>query len=262
MIKNILYSLLLHSTFAFLIYFNFRHIIQENIDLKDGVIVGIVSMQDLVKPAKVVATPEVAVKKKEKPIIKKTSKPKIKNTKAAARPLAKPILDSKAQFKKTEEEKTKEVVKKVEEEKVEEEAQKIEEEKPVEAKEEEEEKPVEEVQAANAENNNAPDLESLQLSAREKFNIQSQLRACYKRALINVPKSNFTALVKVTILPDGTIDFDQDKIIDAERYNSKDLNYKNRMDSVLQTLELCSPLRNMPSDKYEIWREFTIEFGD
>ena len=147
--------------------------------------------------------------------------------------------------------KIKEVVKKIEEEEV------------VEAKEEETEKPAEEDVAANVDAiNNIEDLESLQLSAREKFNIQSQLRACYKRSLANIPKSNYTAVVTVTILQDGTIDFDSDNIIDAKLYNNpKDTNYKNRMDSILQTLELCSPLRNMPSDKYEIWREFTIEFG-
>ena len=246
MIKNILYSLLLHSTFAFLIYFNFRHIINEKIDLKDGVIVGIVSLQDITKPTKIIEKSEVAVEKKKKLIVKKAAKPKVKNNKTIARPL----LENKAQFKKVEEEKTEEVVKKVEEE------------KPVETKEEEEEeKPSEEVQTATTNTtSNVEDLENLQLSAREKFNIQSQLRACYRRSLANVPKSTFIATVKVVILKDGTIDFDAENIIDAQRYN-KDTNYKNRMDSIVQTLELCSPLRNMPSDKYEIWREFTIEFG-
>ncbi len=245
MIKNILYSLLLHSTLAFLIYFNFHQIINEKIDLKDGVTVGIVSLQDITKPTKVTEKSEV-VEEEKKIIVKKTAKPKVKPVKAIARPL----LENKAQFKKAEEEKTEEVAKKVEEE------------KPVETKEEEEEKPTEEIQTATIDStNNAEDLENLQLSAREKFNIQSQLRACYKRALANVPKSNFVALVKVTILQDGTIDFDTDDMIDSQRYNSKDANYKNRMDSVVQTLELCSPLRNMPSEKYEIWREFTIEFG-
>ena len=247
MIKNILYSLLLHSTFAFLIYVNFRHHLIEKIDLKDGITVGIVSLQDLTKPEKIVTKPEIVTKKEEKLITKKISKPKVKNNKTIARPL----LAHKAQFKKVEEEKTEEVVKEIKEEKI------------VEAKEEEEEKPAEEIKTAAIDNsNNAEDLENLQLSAREKFNIQSQLRACYKRALTNVPKSNFVAVVKVTILQDGTIDFDEENIIDAERYNNpKDANYKNRMDSIVQTLELCSPLRNMPSDKYEIWREFTIEFG-
>jgi len=263
MIKNILYSLLMHSTFAFLIYVNFHHKIIEKIDLKDGLTVGIVSLQDITKPTKVTTKSELVVEKKEKPITKKISKPKIKNKK----PIARPLLENKPQFKKAEEEKTEEVVKKIEEEKPEEKikevVKKIEEEEVVEAKEEETEKPAEEDVAANVDAiNNIEDLESLQLSAREKFNIQSQLRACYKRSLANIPKSNYTAVVTVTILQDGTIDFDSDNIIDAKLYNNpKDTNYKNRMDSILQTLELCSPLRNMPSDKYEIWREFTIEFG-
>jgi len=316
MIKNILYSLLLHSTFAFLIYFNFRHIVQETIELKDGLTVGVVSLQDITKPAKIttpsqitdapkttpiskaetkkknVAAPKTTAKKKIITAPKKQEQPLAKNNKAAQLPLAKPMLESKAQFKKTEEEKTKEVAKNKDEneiktkdetqeikaEKLEEVAQKTddetaknitndEENKSIETKSEAEEQAEEGratgLEALNAENiSDVADLENLQLSAREKFNIQSQLRACYKRATINVAKSNYTALVKVVILPDGTIDFDAEKIIDSKRYNAKDQNYKNRMDTVLQTFELCSPLRNMPSDKYEIWREFTIEFGD
>lgn len=268
----------MHSTFAFLIYVNFHHKIIEKIDLKDGLTVGIVSLQDITKPTKVAAKSEILSQKKEQSAAKKISKPKIKNKK----PTARPLLENKTQFKKVEEEKTEEIVKKVEEEKpveakTEEIVKKTTKEKPVETKTEEiikktaEEKPLEtkqeeaaeeNINAAIDETNDAEDLESLQLSAREKFNIQSQLRACYKRSLANVPKSNYTAVVIVTILQDGTIDFDADNIIDPKLYNNpKDTNYKNRMDSILQTLELCSPLRNMPSDKYEIWREFTIEFG-
>lgn len=258
MIKNILYSLLLHSTFAFLIYVNFHHHLIEKIDLKDGVTVGIVSLQDIVKPEKIITKPEAVTKKEERPVTKKIPKPKVKSNKIITRPL----LADKTRFKKAEEEKTENAVKEIKEENTEEVAKEIKEEKIVEAK-EEEEKPTEEIKTTAIDNsNNAEDLENLQLSAREKFNIQSQLRACYKRALTNIPKSDFIAVVKVTILQDGTIDFDEENIIDAERYNNpKNTNYKHRMDSILQTLELCSPLRNMPSDKYEIWREFTIEFG-
>lgn len=253
----------MHSTFAFLIYANFHHTIIEKIDLKDGLTVGIVSFQDIIKPTKLTTKSEVVAEKMEELITKKIYKPKIKNKK----PIARPLLENKPHFKKAEQEKTEEVVKKADEEKPEEKikevVKKIEEEKIAEAKEEESEKTTEETDVTNVdETNSAEDLESLQLSAREKFNIQSQLRACYKRSLANVPKSNYTAVVMVTILQDGTIDFDSDNIIDAKLYNSpKDVNYKNRMDSILQTLELCSPLRNMPSDKYEVWREFTIEFG-
>lgn len=265
MIKNILYSLLLHSTFAFLIYFNFHHTIQENIDLKDGVVVSIASLQDFTKSEKIIAKTEKEETKpqpkKEKTIIKKNSKPKIKNTK----PIAKPVFDQKTEFKKLEETKTEETEKKPTEEKPEEIIKKNETEtknKEETTQESKEKEQSEEQSVNNTENiSDAQNLENLQLSAREKFNIQSQLRACYKRALINTPKSNYTALIKVTILQDGTIDFDPDEIIDVKKY-TKDANYKNRMDSVIQTLELCSPLRNMPFDKYEIWREFTIEFGD
>lgn len=285
MIKNILYSLLLHSTFAFLIYANFHHTIHDTIDLKDGVVVGIVSWQDVVSPTKIVENPKIIEKKVEaKPDVKK-KKPKVKpkkktepkakiikteeksDKKTDKKSATKPLIEDKAQFKKTEEkEKPQEKTENTKEEKPQEKDEKVEEVKPEETV-EEDKKPEEELEVDNpvvnnSSTNDVQDLENLQLSAREKFNIQSQLKTCYSRALTDVPKSNFIVIVKVIILEDGTIDFNEDKIIDVDRYNNpKELDYKNRIDSVIRALELCSPLRNMPSDKYDIWREFTIEFG-
>jgi hypothetical protein len=106
------------------------------------------------------------------------------------------------------------------------------------------------------------DLENLNLSAREKFNIQTQLKSCYHRALINDPENKNLVTIKVKVLPDGTIDFDAEKIIDMKRYNDpKEANYRKTMDSVISTIEFCSPLRNLPADKYDVWKEFTIQFG-
>jgi hypothetical protein len=253
MIKNILYSLFLHSLLLFLIYFNFRHIINEKLDLKEGITVGIIGLQDISKPQKLITKPEVAVEKSEKKIVKKISKPKPKivKNKIDETKAIKPVEEKKPEFKKIEETKIVEKEKKVEEKKI------------IETKEELEEEPLEDIEETNLEEaNTTENLENLQLSAREKFNIQSQLRACYKRALRNVPKSNFVAIVTVSVSQDGTINFDQDEMIDFKRYhNAKEVDYKHRMDAVLQTLELCSPLRNMPLDKYDVWREFTIEFG-
>ena len=241
MIKNILYSLLLHSIAALLIYINFHHHSIENLELKDGPTVGIVSLANTTKSKESAKNSAIPTKEEgeEKPIAKKANKIKTRKSDSIA-----PTLKSKAEFTKNKEDKKEENV--------------------VETAENIKEKVNEEIGSSAVEKlDNIEDLENLQLSAREKFNIQSQLKACYKRAIGSESKSNFITIVKVKILQDGTIDFDAENIINNDQYtDQKNTNYKKHMDIIIRTLELCSPLRNMPSDKYEIWREFTIEFGE
>lgn len=107
-------------------------------------------------------------------------------------------------------------------------------------------------------------LENIDLSVREKFNIQSQLQRCYYRA---VSESGFhikdSILIPVSINEEGVINSDIDDAIDLERYNNaKDPNYKIMIDNARRALELCSPIRNLPLDKYEIWKNVILEFGD
>ncbi len=109
----------------------------------------------------------------------------------------------------------------------------------------------------------ANNLENIDLSAREKFNIQSQLKRCYHRALDETKMdSKATILIKVRVSEDGYIDSDLDELIDINRYNNpSEIQYKISIDSVRRALDLCSPLRNLPLDKYDIWKEVVLEFN-
>jgi outer membrane biosynthesis protein TonB len=116
--------------------------------------------------------------------------------------------------------------------------------------------------------NDSPDiannLENLDLSAREKFNIQSQLSRCYRRALDETKLSSKSKiLIKVQVSEDGYIDSDLDEMIDLDRYNDPtEPFYKISIDNVRRAIDLCSPLRNLPLDKYDIWKEVVLEFDD
>ncbi len=128
-----------------------------------------------------------------------------------------------------------------------------------------EENPAEAKDAAALENNdNINSLENINLSLREKFNIQSQLRVCYKRAIKeNGKDSQIKITIKVNIAEDGSIEANFDDIIDVARYNNlKDHKYKIAIDNAKKALELCSPLRNLPLDKYDIWKEVLLEFDE
>lgn len=107
-------------------------------------------------------------------------------------------------------------------------------------------------------------LENMDLSAREKFNIQLQLKRCYHAAIDETKlSSDMKVMIKVQISKDGYIDSDIEDLINMERYNNPaETKYKIAIDNVRRAIDLCSPLRNLPLDKYDIWKEAILEFDE
>jgi len=110
----------------------------------------------------------------------------------------------------------------------------------------------------------ANSLENLDLSGREKFNIQSQLKFCYRMAQSESKLESKTKVVaKVQINRDGKININFDDLINKLRYDDPDeSDYRNTITNVKRALDLCSPLRNLPLDKYDIWKEIVLEFEE
>jgi len=241
MIKNILYSLFLHCLLAALIYVNFRsNITSEIIEIKDELSISIANLDVNNKSNLSKKTEEPKKDFEKKPEVRKV----VKKQKAIAKKSAPQITPEKTnEFKPPEEVKNDEVIQE-------------------EVKQEEVVTKEIPTVVESLKEDEMSNLENLNLSAREKFNIQSQLKSCYYRSTVNSNKNKIPLVIRVRILADGTINFDAEKIIDAERYNDpKESDYRMAIDNIVATLEFCSPLRNMPSDKYDIWKEFAIEFG-
>lgn len=130
-----------------------------------------------------------------------------------------------------------------------------------EAKEEQEENKSKAVQeAATQESSN--NIEGIDLSAREKFNIQAQLNRCYARAIAESKTSSKIRInLKVRISEDGYIDSEIEDMIDMQRYSSVKP-YKIAIDNIRRAIDLCSPIRNLPLDKYDAWKEAVLDFDE
>jgi len=120
-------------------------------------------------------------------------------------------------------------------------------------------------QVENLVKNIPPDVKSLEgssLSIKEKTNILSQLKMCYKRAISETKQnSKLSLVINVRITKDGYIESDLNRLIDKTRYLNPDhLEYKKLIDNVKKALDLCSPLRNLPNEKYEVWKELILHF--
>ena len=109
---------------------------------------------------------------------------------------------------------------------------------------------------------NIKSLEASSLSFKEKTNILSQLKMCYKRAISETKQnSKLSLVINVKISKEGYIESDLNQLIDKVRYNNPDhQEYKKLIDNVKKALDLCSPLRNLPSEKYEVWKELILHF--
>lgn len=109
---------------------------------------------------------------------------------------------------------------------------------------------------------NIKSLEGSSLSFKEKTNILSQLKMCYKRAISETKQnSKLSLVINVRINRDGYIESDLNRLIDKARYNNVEhAEYKKLIDNVKKALDLCSPLRNLPNEKYEVWKELILHF--
>jgi hypothetical protein len=100
------------------------------------------------------------------------------------------------------------------------------------------------------------------LSNRQKFNIQAQIKLCYQRAIFESRKySNQKVVTKAKINQDGTIESDIYQQIKSENYlDPNNYQYKIAVDNVKRALELCSPIRNIPSNITAQLQDLIFEF--
>ena len=248
MIKNILYSLFIHFLLFSAIYFAFVKKDQKEIETEQEILVSVISIdskgappinEELQNPKKTEEQPPEKIEKKEEQLQdSKTPQEEVmkNNKKEKIKPK---ILKKIAENSKKEEIKT----------------QKTE-------NEENNVKDFFKVMNLKAFKNISDDKEGSTLSIRETINIQSQLKLCYRRALEESGFESKTKIViRIEISQDGYIQNDLDEMVDLEKYNTpihKD--YKIVIDNIKRALDLCSPLRNLPIEKYDSWKEIILQF--
>lgn len=282
MSRNFLYSIALHLSLIIFIFFSFSLHHKNEVDKKEKIVINFVinnktpEITKAPKPAQAIPpkniepepkkepekvpekpkTPEKPAKEEKRPEPKKEDKKqKTKPDKKEKKPAPKP---KKPEPKKPEPKKPEP---KKEEPKKEEPKPKKEE--PKEEPKKEEEKPKEEPKEVVEEPSFTENtIDKLNLLVREKFNIQNQIVGCYKRALDQYGgKSTETISAHIELDRDGSIDVDHAIFKDYARYkNPGEIEYRKGVDIVKQTLIFCSPLRNLPEDKYDVWKEIDFQF--
>jgi len=259
MIKNLLYSLFIHFLLFSTIYFAFTKKDFKEIEEEQEVLVSIINIdskgappinEEIQKPDKdSEKTLEKSAKKDEEEIIEpeapKEEIPKIIKKEKIKPKTLKKIAES---IKKNESKSTKH--------------ENNESSNLKEKDNDDKNKDIFKVMNLKAFKNIKEDENGSTLSARETINIQSQLKLCYKRALEESGFESKTKIViRIEISQDGYIQNDLDEMVDLEKYNNPTFkDYKIVIDNIKRALDLCSPLRNLPIEKYDSWKEIILQF--
>ena len=101
--------------------------------------------------------------------------------------------------------------------------------------------------------------ESMPLSISEKDMIRSQFLVCWRMPAGAKDAHTLAARIKITLQADGTVLTAVLASDQQARYNS-DTFFRAAADSAIAAVHKCSPIKNLPPDKYGAWRDMELNF--
>lgn len=111
----------------------------------------------------------------------------------------------------------------------------------------------------NKTKSDAPYDPTLPLSLSETDAIRGQFIPCWNMPAGSKDAASLAVRVKVTLQQDGTVLTATLAPDQQSRYNS-DTFYRAAADSAVRAVHKCSPLKNLPPEKYGTWKEMEINF--
>lgn len=111
----------------------------------------------------------------------------------------------------------------------------------------------------NKTRSDAPYDDSMPLSISEKDTIRSQFMVCWTMPAGAKDAHTLAVRVKVELGQDGSVIKAAIAPDQMGRYGS-DIVFRAAADSAVRAVHKCSPLKNLPPEKYGSWREMEINF--
>jgi hypothetical protein len=112
---------------------------------------------------------------------------------------------------------------------------------------------------ANKSKSDAPYDDSMPLSISEKDLIRSQFLVCWTMPAGAKDAHTLAARIRIELQPDGTVQSAALVSDQMGRYNSEPF-FRAAADSALRAVHRCSPIKNLPPDKYNSWRSMELNF--
>ncbi|MES2984629.1 MAG: cell envelope integrity protein TolA [Pseudomonadota bacterium] len=113
--------------------------------------------------------------------------------------------------------------------------------------------------AENKTKSDAPYDDSAPLSISEKDTIRSQFLVCWTMPAGAKDAQSLAARIKVEFQADGTV-LSATLAADQQGRYGSDPFFRAAADSAIRAVHKCSPLKNLPPEKYNSWRSMEMNF--
>ncbi|MDX2094512.1 MAG: hypothetical protein SFW64_01000 [Alphaproteobacteria bacterium] len=113
--------------------------------------------------------------------------------------------------------------------------------------------------AENKTRSDAPYDDTMPLSISEKDTIRSQFLLCWSMPAGAKDAHTLAVRIKIKLQADGTV---LEAIIASDQMGryGRDSFFRAAADSALRAVHKCSPIKNLPPEKYNSWREMELNF--
>ncbi|OYW12914.1 MAG: hypothetical protein B7X02_03195, partial [Rhodospirillales bacterium 12-54-5] len=112
----------------------------------------------------------------------------------------------------------------------------------------------------NKTKSDAPYDPTLPLSLSEKDAIRGQFIPCWRMPIGSKDPQSLAARVHITLQADGTV-VTAELVSDQLNRYSADPFFRAAADAALRAVHNCSPLKNLPPDKYNSWKDIELNFN-
>jgi type IV secretory pathway VirB10-like protein len=111
----------------------------------------------------------------------------------------------------------------------------------------------------NTTRSDAPYDDSMPLSISEKDTIRSQFLVCWTMPAGAKDAHTLASRIKVELRPDGTV-LKAELAPDQRGRYASDPFFRAAADSAIRAVHKCSPIKNLPPEKYNSWRAMELNF--
>ncbi len=111
----------------------------------------------------------------------------------------------------------------------------------------------------NKTKSDAPYDPTLPLSLSETDAIRGQFIPCWRVPMGSKDAASLAVRVKVELIQDGSVKTANIASDQQSRYASDPM-FRAAADSAVRAVHKCSPLKNLPPEKFNTWKEMTINF--
>jgi hypothetical protein len=91
--------------------------------------------------------------------------------------------------------------------------------------------------------------------------IRLQIQRCWSVPAGARDAENLIVKIRILLKPDGTLLGDPEIVDRVRMARPGEENFRAAAESAYRAVKLCAPLKNLPPEKYDLWRDIELTFN-